>query len=56
MLGGTAEVVPGVDFPIVQGRIDAGAQRTVLVHSMYDTTPGRAGLGRSAIRCSAYEL
>ncbi|HZP75038.1 MAG TPA: M20/M25/M40 family metallo-hydrolase [Pseudolabrys sp.] len=37
--GGTAEVVPGVDFPIVYGRIDAGAERTVLIHSMYDTTP-----------------
>ena len=37
--GGTAEVVPGVDFPIVYGEIDSGAPRTVLVHSMYDTTP-----------------
>jgi acetylornithine deacetylase/succinyl-diaminopimelate desuccinylase-like protein len=38
-LGGTAEVVAGVDFPIVHGRVDAGAARTVLIHSMYDTTP-----------------
>ena len=37
--GGTAEVVPGVDFPIVYGQIDSGASRTVLIHSMYDTTP-----------------
>jgi acetylornithine deacetylase/succinyl-diaminopimelate desuccinylase-like protein len=38
-LGGQADVVPGVDFPIVYGRIEVGASRTVLVHSMYDTTP-----------------
>jgi acetylornithine deacetylase/succinyl-diaminopimelate desuccinylase-like protein len=37
--GGTAAVVPGVDFPIVHGEIDSGARRTVLIHSMYDTTP-----------------
>src|SRR3954463_15966237 len=37
--GGTADVVPGVDFPIVYGQIDSGASRTVLIHSMYDTTP-----------------
>jgi acetylornithine deacetylase/succinyl-diaminopimelate desuccinylase-like protein len=37
--GGSGEVVPGVDFPIVYGRIDAGASRTVLIHSMYDVTP-----------------
>ncbi len=38
-LGGTGRVVPGVDFPIVYGRFDVGAPRTVLIHSMYDTTP-----------------
>ena len=38
-LGGAGRVVPGVDFPIVYGRFDAGAPRTVLIHSMYDTTP-----------------
>ena len=38
-LGGAADVVPGVDFPVVHGRIDAGAARTVLIHSMYDTAP-----------------
>ena len=37
--GGTARVVPGVDFPIVHGEINSGARRTVLIHSMYDTTP-----------------
>lgn len=37
--GGDGEVVEGVDFPIVYGRIDSGAKRTVLIHSMYDTTP-----------------
>ena len=38
-LGGDAQVVPGVDFPIVFARIDAGAEKTVLIHGMYDTTP-----------------
>ena len=38
-LGGEAQVVPGVDFPVVYGRIDAGAEMTVLIHGMYDTTP-----------------
>ena len=38
-LGGKAQVVPGVDFPVVYGRIDAGAEKTVLIHGMYDTTP-----------------
>jgi acetylornithine deacetylase/succinyl-diaminopimelate desuccinylase-like protein len=38
-LGGQGKVVPGVDFPIVYGRFDVGAKRTVLIHSMYDTTP-----------------
>ena len=39
ILGGDAQVVPGVDFPIVFARIDAGADKTVLIHGMYDTTP-----------------
>jgi acetylornithine deacetylase/succinyl-diaminopimelate desuccinylase-like protein len=38
-LGGVGRSVPGVDFPIVHGRFDVGAPRTVLIHSMYDTTP-----------------
>ena len=38
-LGGVADVVEGVDFPIVYGRFDAGADRTVLIHGMYDTVP-----------------
>jgi acetylornithine deacetylase/succinyl-diaminopimelate desuccinylase-like protein len=38
-LGGQGKVVPGIDFPIVYGRFDVGAERTVLIHSMYDTTP-----------------
>lgn len=38
-LGGDGRVVPGIDFPIVYGRFDVGAPRTVLIHSMYDTTP-----------------
>jgi acetylornithine deacetylase/succinyl-diaminopimelate desuccinylase-like protein len=36
-LGGKAQVVPGVDFPIVHGEFDVGAERTVLIHGMYDT-------------------
>jgi acetylornithine deacetylase/succinyl-diaminopimelate desuccinylase-like protein len=28
-----------VDFPIVYGRFDVGAPRTMVMHSMYDTTP-----------------
>ncbi len=40
-LGGEARVVDGVDFPIVYGRIDSGAARTVLIHGMYDTVPAR---------------
>ena len=38
-LGGQADTVAGVDFPLVYGRLDANANRTVLIHSMYDTTP-----------------
>lgn len=38
-LGGRGLVVPGIDFPIVYGRFDVGAPRTVLIHGMYDTTP-----------------
>jgi acetylornithine deacetylase/succinyl-diaminopimelate desuccinylase-like protein len=38
-LGGVGKVVPAREFPIVYGRFDVGAKRTVLVHSMYDTTP-----------------
>jgi acetylornithine deacetylase/succinyl-diaminopimelate desuccinylase-like protein len=38
-LGGRGEVAKGVDFPIVHGRFDVGAPCTVLIHSMYDTTP-----------------
>jgi len=38
-LGGSAEVFEGVDFPVVVGRFDVGAKRTVLIHGTYDTTP-----------------
>lgn len=38
-LGGVGKVVPGKDFPIVYGRFDVGAPRTMVMHSMYDTTP-----------------
>lgn len=36
-LGGKGVVVAGVDFPIVYGRFDVGAERTLLIHGMYDT-------------------
>lgn len=38
-LGGEAEIVPGDQFPIVYSRFDAGAEKTLIVHTMYDTTP-----------------
>jgi len=38
-LGGVGKSVKGVDFPIVYGRFDVGAPRTMIMHSMYDTTP-----------------
>jgi acetylornithine deacetylase/succinyl-diaminopimelate desuccinylase-like protein len=38
-LGGIGMVVPAKEFPIVYGRFDVGAPRTMLIHSMYDTTP-----------------
>jgi acetylornithine deacetylase/succinyl-diaminopimelate desuccinylase-like protein len=38
-LGGAGRVVPAKEFPIVYGRFDVGAPRTLIVHSMYDTTP-----------------
>lgn len=36
-LGGIARVVPSLEFPIVYGRFDVGAPRTMVIHSMYDT-------------------
>lgn len=38
-LGGSVDVAAGVDFPVVVGRFDVGAERTVLIHGTYDTTP-----------------
>jgi len=38
-LGGVGKVVTAKEFPIVYGRFDVGAPRTILLHSMYDTTP-----------------
>lgn len=38
-LGGKGRVVQGKEFPIVYGRFDVGAARTMVIHSMYDTTP-----------------
>ncbi len=36
-LGGITRVVTSDEFPIVYSRFDEGAERTVLIHSMYDT-------------------
>ena len=38
-LGGVGRVVASPEFPIVYGRFDEGAERTVLIHGMYDVTP-----------------
>jgi len=38
-LGGEGDIVDGAEYPIVYGRFDEGAQRTVLIHTMYDVAP-----------------
>ena len=38
-LGGTAEVVETAELPVVFGRIDNGADRTLVLHGLYDVTP-----------------
>jgi acetylornithine deacetylase/succinyl-diaminopimelate desuccinylase-like protein len=38
-LGGDGEIVEGDEYPIVYGKFDEGASRTVLVHTMYDVAP-----------------
>ena len=38
-LGGTGEIVPTAGWPVVYGRIDAGAPRTILLYGMYDVQP-----------------
>ena len=38
-LGGTAEVVETAELPVVFGRIDAGAGKTLILHGLYDVTP-----------------
>ena len=38
-LGGTAEVVETAELPVVFGRIDDGADRTLVLHGLYDVTP-----------------
>ena len=37
--GGEAQVVATAEFPVVFGHIDAGAERTLLFHGLYDVTP-----------------
>ena len=38
-LGGTAEVVETAELPVVFGLIDDGADRTLILHGLYDVTP-----------------
>ncbi|MGI8854898.1 MAG: M20/M25/M40 family metallo-hydrolase [Thermomicrobiales bacterium] len=38
-LGGTGEIVPTEGWPVVYGRIDAGAPHTILLYGMYDVQP-----------------
>lgn len=38
-LGGDAEILPTAGHPIVYGRVDVGAPRTLLVYGMYDVQP-----------------
>ena len=38
-LGGTAEIVETAELPVVYGRIDDGAGRTLVLHGLYDVTP-----------------
>jgi acetylornithine deacetylase/succinyl-diaminopimelate desuccinylase-like protein len=38
-VGGSAEVVPTEGHPVVLGRLDAGARRTLLFYGMYDVQP-----------------
>ncbi len=37
--GGTGEIVPTKGWPVVYGRIDVGAPRTLLLYGMYDVQP-----------------
>ncbi len=39
LLGADARVVPTEGNPVVYGELDAGAERTLLIYSMYDTMP-----------------
>jgi acetylornithine deacetylase/succinyl-diaminopimelate desuccinylase-like protein len=38
-IGGTAEIMPTEGHPVVWGRLDAGAARTLLFYGMYDVQP-----------------
>lgn len=38
-LGGTAQIIPTAGHPLVYGRLDEGAERTLLYYSMYDVMP-----------------
>ncbi len=38
-VGGSAEIVPTEGHPVVLGRLDAGAPKTLLFYGMYDVQP-----------------
>ena len=38
-LGGRVELAGSLEFPLVYGRIDAGAERTLIIYGMYDVQP-----------------
>ncbi len=38
-IGGSAEIVPTAGHPVVLGRLDAGAPKTLLFYGMYDVQP-----------------
>ena len=37
-LGGESKIIQTPEFPVVYGRFEVGAPRTILIHSMYDVS------------------
>ena len=52
-LGGTAEVVETAELPVVFGRIDSGAGRTLVLHGLYDVTPADEPAWETSALCAA---
>lgn len=40
-LGGSVQIVPTEGYPVVYGKLDMGAPRTLLLYGMYDVQPAR---------------